>query len=139
MGLGSCQTVNPDGSSGTPISNCIGDPKGPSTPAKEAEAVNNEIVVTAEKIKRAEKGSDALEVRDGTMAIAGDVGFRTENGVLTAAPLVPRCTPGRTQGFQYPSGFITGSEASIGHTHNASQETGLVSSTPDAGIAGVSY
>ncbi len=122
-GLDSCETVGPDGEAGARIPNCIGDPDGPSTPAEEAENIQNEIVVTGERIRRPTMSSESL-VRS-SFRLEGEVGFRTEGGQFDAAPLVPACQVGRTDAYRYPDGFITGNESSIGHTHGSGHETGL--------------
>jgi RHS repeat-associated protein len=122
-GLDSCETVGSDGVAGGRIPNCIGDPDGPSTPSDEAESIQNEIVVTGERIRRPSMSSESL-VR-GSFRLEGEVGFRTGGGQFDAAPLVPACQVGRTDAYRYPDGFITGNESSIGHTHGSGHETGL--------------
>jgi RHS repeat-associated protein len=122
-GLDSCETVGSDGVAGGRIPNCIGDPDGPSTPSDEAENIQNEIVVTGERIRRPSMSSESL-VRS-SFRLEGEVGFRTEGGQFDAAPLVPACQVGRTDAYRYPDGFITGNESSIGHTHGSGHETGL--------------
>ncbi|MBU0832067.1 MAG: hypothetical protein KKH33_06755 [Alphaproteobacteria bacterium] len=122
-GLDSCETVGPDGKPGVRIPDCIGDPDGPSTPTEEAENIQNEIVVTGERIRRPTISSEAL-VRS-SFLLDGEVGFKTEGGQFDAAPLVPACQVGRTDAYRYPHGFITGNESSIGHTHGSGHETGL--------------
>lgn len=118
-GMDSCETVNPDGSAGTPIPNCIGDPNGPPTPTEEANQIVDEITVTATKAKSDKKIQKAIHGR------SGEVGFKTEDGVFTSVDLVPACTKGRTESFRFPSGFLTQSMSSAGHTHNAGQDSGL--------------
>jgi RHS repeat-associated protein len=122
-GLHSCDTVRSDGVAGGRIPNCIGDPDGPSTPSDEAENIQNEIVVTGERIRRPSMLSESL-VRS-SFRLEGEVGFRTEGGQFDAVPLVPACRVGSTDAYRYPDGFITGNESSIGHTHGSGHKTGL--------------
>jgi len=122
-GLDSCETVAPDGEAGGRIPNCIGDPDGPSTPAEEAENIQDEIVITGKRIRRPSTSS-ASSVRS-SFRLEGEVGFKTEGGQFDAVPLVPACQVGRTDAYRYPDGFITGNESSIGHTHGSGHETGL--------------
>lgn len=122
-GLDSCETVKPNGQAGERIPNCIGDPDGPSTPTDEAEHIQNEIVVTGQRIRRPSASAEILVRR--SFRLEGEVGFRNENGQFDAVPLVPACKVGRTDAYGYPDGFITGSESSIGHSHGSNHETGL--------------
>ncbi len=118
-GTDSCETVNPDGSPGPRIPKCIGDPDGPSTPKEEADRIINEITVTATKAKSDKKIRKAINGR------AGEAGFKTENGNFTSVDLVSACRKGNTESFRFPSGFLTKSMSSAGHTHNAGQDSGL--------------
>jgi RHS repeat-associated protein len=119
LGLDSCETVNPDGSAGPRIPNCIGDPQGPSTPFGEAIDVLFEIEVTGKRIKDDKKASNAIKDQ------SGEVGFKTEGERFTSVDLVPKCTKGNIQAFKFPDGFLTGAQSSAGHTHNKGQKSGI--------------
>jgi RHS repeat-associated protein len=118
-GLDSCNTVKPDGSSGPRIPGCLGDPDGPSTPTSEADEIVTEVVVTGQKAKQDKKIKKAIN------GSTGEVGFKTEDGVLTSTDLVPKCTKGNVEAFKFPDGFLTTSMSSAGHTHNKGQDSGL--------------
>ena len=133
-GLDSCDTVNPDGTPGTPIPNCIGDPDGPSTPVGEATEIVDEIIVTAQRIKQATKAEiPEYLVKKGRAKLIGEIGFQTVDGEFQAVKLIKQCQKGNTEGFAFPAGFLNAGASSGGHSHNKGQYSGL--GKHDAGMA----